>query len=103
MPRNYEYKEVAVQELLLDEENPRFASSILVKESTNKITQEMIIEHLLRYSDVIKLAQRINEVGELHGSEIITCTKKGDKFVVLEGNRRTCACKLLLDRKLIPE
>ena len=31
MPRNYEYKEVAVQELLLDEENPRFASSILVK------------------------------------------------------------------------
>lgn len=103
MPRNYEYKEVAVQELLLDEENPRFASSILVKESTNKITQEMIIEHLLRYSDVIKLAQRINEVGELHGSEIITCTKNGDKFVVLEGNRRTCACKLLLDRKLIPE
>lgn len=103
MPRNYEYKEVAVQDLLLDEENPRFASSILVKESTNKITQEMIIEHLLRYSDVIKLAQRINEVGELHGSEIITCTKKGDKFVVLEGNRRTCACKLLLDRKLIPE
>ena len=103
MPRNYEYKEVAVQDLLLDEENPRFASSILVKESTNKITQEMIIEHLLKYSDVIKLAQRINEVGELHGSEIITCTKKGDKFVVLEGNRRTCACKLLLDRKLIPE
>lgn len=103
MPRNYEYKEVAVQDLLLDEENPRFASSVLVKESTNKITQEMIIEHLLRYSDVIKLAQRINEVGELHGSEIITCTKKGDKFVVLEGNRRTCACKLLLDRKLIPE
>lgn len=103
MPRNYEYKEVAVQDLLLDEENPRFASSILVKESTNKITQEMIIEHLLRYSDVIRLANRINEVGELHGSEIITCTKKGDKFVVLEGNRRTCACKLLLDRKMIPE
>lgn len=103
MPRNYEYKEVAVQDLLLDEENPRFASSILVKESTNKITQKMIIEHLLRYSDVIKLAQRINDVGELHGSEIITCTKKGDKFVVLEGNRRTCACKLLLNRKLIPE
>ena len=101
MPANYEYKEVVVQDLLLDEENPRFASSIFIK--TDTVTQEMIIEHLLRYSDVIKLAQRINEVGELHGSEIITCTKKGDKFVVLEGNRRTCACKLLLDRKLIPE
>lgn len=103
MSRNYQYEEVTVRDLLLDEENPRFASSILVRESMNKITQEMIIEHLLKYSDVIKLAQRINEVGELHGSEIITCTKKGDKFVVLEGNRRTCACKLLLDRKLIPE
>lgn len=103
MSRQYEYKEVEVKDLLLDEQNPRFASSILVKESTNKITQEMIIEHLLRYSDVIKLAQRINDVGELHGSEIITCIKKGDKFVVLEGNRRTCACKLLLDREMIPE
>lgn len=103
MSRNYEYKEVEIKDLLLDEENPRFASSILVKESTNKITQEMIIEHLLKYSDVIKLAHRINEVGELHGSEIITCTKKENKFVVLEGNRRTCACKLLLDRELIPK
>lgn len=103
MPRNYEYKEVDIQDLLLDEENPRFASSILVQESANQIGQDTIVEHLLRYSNVIELANRINDVGELHGSEIITCIKKDNKYVVLEGNRRTCACKLLLDRNMIPE
>lgn len=103
MPRNYEYKEVDIQDLLLDEENPRFASSILVQESASQIGQDTIVEHLLRYSNVIELANRINIVGELHGSEMITCIQKGNKYVVLEGNRRTCACKLLLDRTLIPE
>ena len=103
MPRQYEYKEVEIKDLLLDEENPRFASSILVQESANQIGQQTVIEHLLRYSNVIELANRINEVGELHGSEIITCIRKGNKYVVLEGNRRTCACKLLLDRSIIPE
>ena len=103
MPRQYEYKEVEIKDLLLDEENPRFASSILVQKSANQIGQETVIEHLLRYSNVIELANRINEVGELHGSEIITCIRKGNKYVLLEGNRRTCACKLLLDRSIIPE
>ena len=62
MPRNYEYKEVDIQDLLLDEENPRFASSILVKESASQIGQDTIVEHLLRYSNVIELANRINDV-----------------------------------------
>ena len=82
---------------------PRFASSILVQESASQIGQDIIVEYLLRYSNVIELASRINDVRELHGSEIITCIQKGSKYVVLEGNRRTCACKLLLDRTLIPE
>lgn len=103
MPRNYEYLEINMSDLILDDENPRFASSMLVKGSSNNVSQEQIIEHLLKYADIVKLANRINEVGELHGSEIVTCYKRGDKYVVLEGNRRTCACKLLLDRKLIPE
>ena len=43
MPRNYEYKEVDIQDLLLDEENPRFASSILVQESASQIGQDIIV------------------------------------------------------------
>lgn len=103
MPRNYEYVEINMEDLLLDDENPRFASSMLVKGSNSSISQKAIIEHLLKYADIIKLANRINEVEELHGSEVITCYKRGKKYIVLEGNRRTCACKLLLDRKLIPD
>ncbi|KGK91344.1 hypothetical protein DP73_04310 [Desulfosporosinus sp. HMP52] len=103
MARNYEYKEVNLSDLILDDENPRFASSVLVQDSTTKISQDAIISHLLQYADIIKLANRINSVQELHGSELITCYKRYDGYVVLEGNRRTCACKLLLDRMLIPD
>lgn len=103
MPRNYEYLEMKISELVLDDENPRFASSILVQGSGNEVSQESIVEHLLKYADIIKLANRINAVKELHGSELVTCYKRGKNYVVLEGNRRTCACKLLLDRTLIPE
>lgn len=103
MSVKYEYKRVKMSELLLDDENPRFSSSKLVKESSTKVSQEAIITHLLTYADIIKLAHRINKVTELHGAELITCYKREDGYVVLEGNRRTCACKLLLNRDLIPK
>ena len=103
MARNYEYKEVNIADLILDDENPRFASSVLVQDSAAKVSQTAIINHLLKYADIIKLANRINNVQELHGSEVITCYKRNDDYVVLEGNRRICACKLLLNRSLIPD
>ncbi|MHC1722955.1 MAG: hypothetical protein AB9836_07125 [Aminipila sp.] len=103
MPLKYDYKTVRISDLLLDDENPRFASSKLVNESSSKVTQEAIIAHLLKYADIIKLANRIKEVSALHGAELITCYQRDDGYVVLEGNRRTCACKLLLNRNLIPE
>ncbi len=103
MSVQYEYLTIKMSDLLLDDENPRFASSQLVKSKTAKISQESIITHLITYADIIRLAHRINEVKALHGSELITCYKRNDSYVVLEGNRRTCACKLLLDRELIPE
>lgn len=88
MPRNYEYLEINMSDLILDDENPRFASSMLVKGSSNNVSQEQIIEHLLKYADIVKLANRINEVGEVHGSEIVTCYKRGDKYVVLLGKQK---------------
>ncbi|WP_434510494.1 hypothetical protein [Desulfitobacterium sp. AusDCA] len=103
MARNYEYQEVNIADLMLDDENPRFASSVLVQDNTKKVSQTAIINHLLKYADIIKLANRINNVQELHGAELITCYKRDDNYVVIEGNRRTCACKLLLNRSLIPD
>lgn len=49
------------------------------------------------------MAKRINSIKELHGSELITCYEEDGKYIVIEGNRRTCACKLLLNRDLIPD
>lgn len=103
MAKNYEYIEVNIADLLLDDENPRFASSVLVQDNTTKVSQTAIINHLLKYADIIRIANRINDVQELHGAELITCYKRDNKYVVLEGNRRTCACKLLLNRSLIPD
>jgi len=106
MVKKFKYLEdVDIFKLKLDAENPRFASSELIKKSGKTISQEDIIKHLLKYSDVVELANRIVEVGELHGSDLITCCKKEGvegEFIVLEGNRRTCACQLLLNRNLIP-
>ena len=40
----------------------------------------------------------------MHGSEMITCYKNSDgELVVAEGNRRVCACKLLLHKELVPD
>jgi hypothetical protein len=102
MALKYKYVEVKIMDLLLDVENPRFASSELVRNSGH-ISQEIVIEHLVKYAKVAELANRINSVQELHGSELITCYEKNGKYIVLEGNRRVCACKLLLNNDLIPD
>ena len=106
MATKYEYvQKVDILKLKLDAENPRFASSILVKENGKKISQDEIRKHLLKYSNVIELANRIKGVGELHGGELISCCRTDgieNEYIVLEGNRRACACQLLLNRDLIP-
>ena len=99
----YEYYKVKTEDLLLDIKNPRFASSTLVENASKLPGQQEVILHLLKHSDVITLAQNIIRTKYLHGSEMITCYQdENGKYVVAEGNRRVCACKLLLDRSLIP-
>ena len=46
MAKNYYYAEVETSDLLLDEENPRFASSALVRESAISISHDEIISHV---------------------------------------------------------
>ena len=99
----YEYYRVDMEDLLLDVKNPRFASSTLVENASTLPGQKEVIAHLLKHSDVISLAHNIIRTKYLHGSEMITCYESEDgKYIVAEGNRRVCACKLLLNRDLIP-
>lgn len=83
-------------DLLLDNENPRFVS-------LSKREQENIRKYLVTYEDTCQLAIDINNYGSLLPGERIVVLQKGDKYVVVEGNRRTCALQMLLSRDLIPD
>lgn len=100
----YRYCTVRMMDLHLDLENPRFASSTLVDNAAKLPDEADVIKHLIKYADIESLANNINRTKYLHGSEIITCYEDNSgKLIVAEGNRRVCACKLLLDRTLIPK
>lgn len=87
---------VSIDDLLLDVRNPRF----IIPQGSSQID---LIKYLIEYEEIPQLANGINlSKGLSPGERIIIC-KDSDKYIVLEGNRRVCACKLLIDRKLIPD
>ena len=90
---NPELISVKTSELILDLDNPRILGKM--------DTQDDIREYLLNYEDVTDLAQSINENGILPGDVVVVIEKDG-KYVVMEGNRRTAAMQMMLDRGLIP-
>lgn len=81
-------------DIALDRDNPRIKVDPSDKESD-------IIRKLILYEDVEDLARKIAKTGLLPGERIIVVQEKG-QWVVLEGNRRICACKLLLSPNLVP-
>lgn len=83
-------------DLLLDTENPRF----VILQSRE---QADIRKYLVTYEDVCQLASDINAYGSLLPGERIVTLREGDKYVVVEGNRRTCSLQMLLNRDLIPD
>ncbi|MBU3193450.1 hypothetical protein [Clostridium algidicarnis] len=92
---NFITKIISPSELILDENNPRF----IVPPNSN---EEDIIKYLLQYEQIIELIQGININKGLLVGERIIIFKKNNKYIVAEGNRRTCACKLMLNKELIP-
>lgn len=100
----YKYFTANVSDLLLDVKNPRFASSTLVDNASEMLDQNDVIKYLLKYADIITSTCNIERTRCLHGSEMVTCYADRDgTLIVAEGNRRICACKLLLDRKIPDE
>jgi hypothetical protein len=82
--------------IILDAQNPRI-------EVAGDADQDEIRLKLLAHEDVVKLALGIVEFGGLMPGERIIVCKENRKYVVVEGNRRVCACQLLLKPELIPE
>lgn len=87
---------VSPLDLALDVDNPRFV--ILASRE-----QADIRKYLVTYEDVCQLATAINEYGSLLPGERIVVLRENDKYVVVEGNRRTCSLQFLLSRDLIPD
>ena len=87
--------QVSPLDLLLDESNPRFATA-------NVVGQDSIRKYMVVYEDVVKLAGDINQHGGLMPGERIVILDDNGRYVVVEGNRRTCSLQMLLSRDLIP-
>ena len=81
----------AADGLQFDRENPRLAEYGISKKSTN----EDIIKILWEAMDVRELVQSIAASGFFQHEQLIVA-KEGGKTVVIEGNRRLAAVKLLL-------
>jgi|GEM_PF-2448828 hypothetical protein len=90
----FEAKTIPLNQLALDTENPRFITP-------PNATEQDIINYLLEYEEVEELAQSINKNRGLYAGERVIVYKDGNKYVVLEGNRRISACKILTDKKLL--
>ena len=79
-----------------DRDNPRIKI-----EATD--TESDIIRYVaILFDEVQDLARKIALAGLLPGERIIVTQEKG-QWVALEGNRRICACKLLLSPQLVPQ
>ncbi|OWK69212.1 hypothetical protein [Pedobacter sp. AJM] len=81
----FDYK---VSSLHLDINNPR------IKYRGIPLNQTQIIDFLIKSEKVYELAKKISEEGYFVGEAPIICIEN-DKKVVLEGNRRTAALKIL--------
>lgn len=94
---NWPTKLLSTNNLVLDDENPRLPD-FLVGDST----QKDIIEYLIKNEKVKEIADSICEKSYLHNEMPYVYKNSKNKYVVLEGNRRVTACKVLLNNKLAP-
>jgi hypothetical protein len=92
-----DYKKLRHTQVLLDRENPRLPDGTSSdKEAINRLLAE-------GYEQLLALARDMVEQGESNPTELPIVVKEGAKYLVLEGNRRFAALKLIADPKLADE
>lgn len=91
----FKKKKVHIANLLLDPENPRH-------DVLNH--QPEIIKQLFENEQIVNLAKDIAKQGALSPLELVGVlpSKNGNDYIVIEGNRRICACLLLNNPELTP-
>lgn len=81
--------------LALDSKNPRLA------QITEQSTERELLQELITKEDVYALARNIAENGYFP-NEVLVGVREGSKIVIVEGNRRLAACKLLISPEAAP-
>jgi hypothetical protein len=89
-------KKLSVTSLLLDQNNPR------LPQSGGAFSQRQIIDELVTHDAVYELAKDITTQG-FFPTEILLGVRDGDQVIVIEGNRRLAALKLLINPELAPQ
>jgi hypothetical protein len=90
-------KKILPTSLKLDPKNPR-----LPKQLDDKLmTQPQIISYMLDKENVFDLIKSIAGRGYFINEEPIVYLDEDGKYVVLEGNRRVTACKIILNTDLV--
>ncbi|WP_052121861.1 ParB N-terminal domain-containing protein [Gallibacterium anatis] len=85
-------KTLSITRLYLDSKNPRH---IPIE------NQKEIIAFLIENEKIKPLAKDIAEKGLINPLDLVGITEENKKKIVLEGNRRICALKLLLNPLLV--
>lgn len=88
-------KPMSVSRLKLDPANPRFGTAM------KRPSQPELLEDLLRHERVMDLVEDIARAG-FYPNEPLVVTTENSNTIVLEGNRRLAALKLLTNPNLAP-
>lgn len=88
-----EFKKIHINELELDRANPRLPKSLQYS------TEEDIISYMLQEAATLELMIAIGKNDYFLGEQLLV-VKGGNKYTVVEGNRRLTAVKLLNNKDL---
>lgn len=80
---------ISLKDLDFDVDNPRFGAEVGARES-----QQQVLNHLVRTFGVDDVLSSI-AVNGYFVAEPMICRKCGERFVVIEGNRRLASCLIL--------
>jgi hypothetical protein len=94
---SWKEKDLRVSTLSLDPRNPR------IPDLGDHPSERDIIAALIEHEDVYELAKSIADVGGLYPSELLLAVEENDERVVVEGNRRLAALKLIDSPEKAPE
>jgi hypothetical protein len=91
---------IEIDKIYLDPNNPRFTNEIWISDEgiDDPAKQQELVNRIQSESPVISLMDSIETNGYLPIDRIVARQFKDGSFVVLEGNRRVTAAKILLER-----